>query len=103
LVAGVWLGYDDLRSLGKGESGSKAALPVWIALMKQALAGKPVMSFQVPGGVVRLAIDPASGKLAYQGMPNALDEYFLEGTEPTETSSPPDVLDSDEFLMNQFQ
>lgn len=103
LVAGVWLGYDDLRSLGKGESGSKAALPVWIALMKQALASKPVMSFPVPDGVVRLAIDPESGKLAYPGMANALEEYFLDGTEPTETSSPPDVLDSDEFLMNQFQ
>jgi penicillin-binding protein 1A len=103
LVAGVWVGYDDLRSLGKGESGSKAALPIWIALLKQALAGKAVVDFPVPGGLVRLPIDRETGKLAYEGMPNPIDEYFLEGTQPTETATPPDVLDSDEFLMNQFQ
>jgi penicillin-binding protein 1A len=46
LTAGVWLGYDDKQvSLGKKETGAKAALPIWIGFMKAALEGKPVEDF----------------------------------------------------------
>ena len=46
LTAGVWVGFDDKQvSLGKGETGARAALPVWLSFMQGALAGKPVEDF----------------------------------------------------------
>ncbi|HET8934127.1 MAG TPA: PBP1A family penicillin-binding protein [Polyangiales bacterium] len=102
LVAGVWVGFDDLRPLGKKESGAHAALPIWIDIMKAALAGRPAVEFPMPAGLVSARIDPKSGKLAYDNQPDAIDELFLEGTEPTEVATPPDVLDSGSFMMEQL-
>lgn len=46
LVAGFWIGYPgEKRSLGEGETGSQAALPVWISFMKYYLKGKPIEKF----------------------------------------------------------
>jgi penicillin-binding protein 1A len=57
-VAVVWLGYDEPRSLGDRESGGGLALPVWIAYMRQALAGVPVPPTPVaPEGVQRAGGD----------------------------------------------
>ncbi len=101
LVAGVWVGYDDLRSLGKGESGANTALPIWIEIMKQALKDRPPVDFPIPKGVVSAKIDPKTGKLAYEGQTNAIDEVFVEGTAPTEVATPADVVDTGTFLMEQ--
>jgi penicillin-binding protein 1A len=47
LTAGVWVGNDDKRiSLGKKETGARAALPIWLEFMQQALQGSPVEEFQ---------------------------------------------------------
>ena len=46
LSAGVWIGYDEKKSLGPKETGALAALPIWIDFMKSALAGKDVGEFQ---------------------------------------------------------
>src|SRR6266404_70846 len=52
LTAGVWVGYDDKQiSLGKKETGARAALPIWLEFMQNGLAGSPVLDFQ---GVVPL-------------------------------------------------
>jgi penicillin-binding protein 1A len=40
ITCGVWVGYDDRQSLGEKETGAKAALPIWMAVMRQAIAGK---------------------------------------------------------------
>ncbi|MFK7987091.1 MAG: penicillin-binding protein 1A [Sandaracinaceae bacterium] len=102
LVAGVWVGYDDRRPLGRRESGARSALPIWIEMMQAANEGRPRTDFPVPSGVVTARIDPATGRLAYEGQEDAMDEVFLEGTEPTEVATPPDVLDPDSFLMEQL-
>jgi penicillin-binding protein 1A len=102
LVAGVWIGYDDLRGLGPRESGANSALPVWMEFMKVALKDTPAVDFPVPAGVEIAKIDPKSGKLAYDGQSDAIDEVFLEGTVPTETANPPDVLDTEDFMMQQL-
>lgn len=102
VVAGVWIGFDDRRSLGRRESGTRSALPVWIDVMRAALEDAPVTDFPVPSGIVTAKIDPESGLLATEGAPNAVDEVFLEGTAPTEVARPPDVADPDTFLMEQF-
>jgi len=44
----VWTGYDNRKSLGKGKTGARAALPIWIGIMKRILADKPVKKFPIP-------------------------------------------------------
>jgi penicillin-binding protein 1A len=102
LVCGVWVGFDDLRPLGRRESGGHTALPIWVEIMKSALAGRPAVEFPMPAGLVSARIDPKSGKLAYDNQQDAIDELFLEGTEPTEVATPPDVLDTGSFMMEQL-
>lgn len=102
IVAGVWVGFDDQRSLGKRETGTKTALPVWIDVMEAADKGPKDTDFAMPSGVVTARIDPASGLLAYEGQENAIDEVFLTGTAPFQTARPPDVADPNLFLMEQF-
>jgi penicillin-binding protein 1A len=104
IVAGVWVGYDDHRPLGRGESGAKAALPVWMDVIKTMSEGHPPSEFPVPPGVEHVRIDRKTGLRAYEGTPDAdaLDEVFLEGTAPTETALPPDMLDSDSFVLEQL-
>ncbi|CAN5922041.1 PBP1A family penicillin-binding protein [soil metagenome] len=85
----VWVGYDDNKPLGSGETGASTALPAWIALMKAAHENKPRAEFPRPPGVVTVAIDPRTGKRAASGE-GAIDEVFLESTEPTEVTEPKD-------------
>ncbi len=101
IVAGVWVGFDDLRPLGRGESGANSALPIWMDVARAALKDAPVVDFPVPAGVEIAKIDPKTGKLAYDGQEDAIDEVFLEGTVPTEIANPPDVLDTGSFMMEQ--
>lgn len=62
LMAGVWIGYDDHNlSLGKGETGGRAACPIWLRFMEQALKDKPIQAFKIPSGVVLAKMDPNSG------------------------------------------
>lgn len=102
IVAGVWVGFDDHRALGRRESGGGSALPIWVDVMQAALAGKPKVDFPEPSDIEHALIDPLSGNLAYDGQENAMDEVFLPGTVPTEQANPPEVLDSDTFLMEQL-
>jgi penicillin-binding protein 1A len=68
LVAVAWMGYDDPRSLGVGESGGGLALPIWIDYMRQALAGVPVkLPGDPPDGVVRVGGDWAYSEWADGG------------------------------------
>ncbi|QXE89837.1 penicillin-binding protein 1A [Geomonas subterranea] len=89
LVAGVWVGYDQERSLGSGGSGGQAAAPIWTEFMQRALAGVPVKSFPTPGNVTFALIDPRNGHLAKEGTPGAVQECFVSGTEPTSYGSDP--------------
>jgi penicillin-binding protein 1B len=83
LLTAVWVGFDDNKPIGL--SGSQAALPIWTAFMKRALAGRPSESFPVPGGVVFADIDKDTGQLATPACPRVFREAFLAGGEPTET------------------
>ncbi|MCB9479910.1 MAG: transglycosylase domain-containing protein [Deltaproteobacteria bacterium] len=103
LLAGVWVGNDaGAKSLGHGETGSAAALPIWIDYMKAALADAPNRPFPVPPGVETVMIDPATGLRAYEGQPDAVSEYFLAGTAPVQTAPSPDAPDPDAFEMMDF-
>jgi len=82
LVAAVWVGFDQDRSLGAGEEGAHAALPSWIYFMQDALAGTARHPAPVPDGVVTVRIAPDTGLLAGADNPNAIMEKFIEGNLP---------------------
>ncbi|HET7932240.1 MAG TPA: penicillin-binding transpeptidase domain-containing protein, partial [Rhodanobacteraceae bacterium] len=76
LVATVWVGFDDYRSLGRGEFGAKTALPIWMAFMGPALAGKPEARLPKPPGIVTATIDATTGLPALPGDTNVMSEMF---------------------------
>ncbi len=88
LAAGVWVGYDLPRSLGSGEAGSRAALPIWIDFMKEALKGIPPSDFPVAEGIDLVEVDPATGLLAGPECADRVVEAFVSGTAPLEKCSP---------------
>ena len=85
VVAIAWVGFDNPRPLGNKETGSRAALPMWISYMKSALKGVGEKPLEQPKGIVSVRIDPKTGKLANARTTDAIFEYFLEDQVPTET------------------
>ena len=83
LLCVVWVGFDDNRAVGL--TGSQAALPIWTAFMKRALAGHANVPFgDAPEGIVFVDIDRDTGKLAGPNCPRIYRESFLIGTEPVD-------------------
>jgi penicillin-binding protein 1A len=86
LVAGVWLGFDQPRTILPNASGGRLAAPVWADVMSAAYADRPAPAPWTPPaqGIVQARIDPATGLLATGDCPEdaVRDEYFLTGTEP---------------------
>jgi penicillin-binding protein 1A len=92
LVAAVWVGFDEPATLGRGEYGGRAALPIWINYMSTALQGVPEQQMPQPPGIVTARINSTNGKLARPGDANAIFEYFIEGTVPeADTEQPMDM------------
>ena len=82
VVTGVWVGLDDHGTLGDKETGARAALPIWIDFMEQALRNRPYDHFDLPEGVVHVDMDAESGLLASEDCPNKVTALFKDGTEP---------------------
>jgi penicillin-binding protein 1B len=83
LVAVVWVGFDEPRSLGL--AASAVALPVWGRFLRDATGGQVRGAFLRPPDVEEIEIDPTSGAVALAGCPERRLEYFLPGTEPSTT------------------
>jgi penicillin-binding protein 1A len=75
-ITSAWVGFDDFSSLGEGEFGAKAALPMWMEFMKTALEGVPDTQMMQPTGVTTARINPSNGLLTSAGDPNAIMEVF---------------------------
>ena len=82
LVTTVWVGFDNPATLGWGEYGGRAALPIWIDYMGKALDGVPERHPPQPPGVVSVRIDPESGLRARPDNDDAIFEYFREDNVP---------------------
>jgi penicillin-binding protein 1A len=102
VAATAWLGFDTPRSLGGGETGAGAALPIWVDYMREALAGLPEHPLPQPAGVVTVRIDPETGLSAAPGNANAVFETFYSenvpspaetGPAPTNTTNPSSVTE----------
>jgi penicillin-binding protein 1A len=89
LLAGLWMGFDEKRSLGKGETGGRVAAPVWERFMERALEDQPILDFPVPAGISFVLINPHTGQRALPGDGGAFLECFRRGTEPTVVSAQP--------------
>jgi len=103
LVTGVWVGFDQGRSLGSQEVGGRAAAPIWLYCMEKALAGMPVEKFSVPDGIVFSrrgewgAPEPyINGTAPPDSIPVTKEESAEENTEEsaaTEEKKPDEELD----------
>lgn len=85
LVAGVFIGYDEPKSLGGKETGGSLAVPVFKEFMEKALKDTPPVPFRIPPGVRMVQVNANNGTPTYPGDPNAIWEPFLSGTEPNNT------------------
>ncbi|MBY3788341.1 PBP1A family penicillin-binding protein [Photobacterium carnosum] len=101
IVATTWVGFDNHRhtlgrtsfnkNLGKnqvagGEYGGNAAQPTWINFMRVALKNTPEQPLQIPADIVKVRIDRATGKLSDHDGSSSMYEYFIKGTEPTQSA-----------------
>ena len=82
IAAGVWVGLDPGGTMGDKETGSRAALPVWMDFMAEALVDEPQRYFDLPDNVVKLRLNPDSGKRAAEGTKSTVTALFKKGTEP---------------------
>jgi penicillin-binding protein 1A len=82
IATGVWVGQDAFVTIGKRETGAKAALPIWIEFMTKALDRKPLQYFDISDDLVNVRMNPFTGLLASDDSPGAVTALFKKGTEP---------------------
>lgn len=87
LALGVWVGYDTPKSLGSGETGARAALPIWKQFAEKQFEGTPIEGFSVPEGIEFVQVDSKSGLLPGAVSSKVITEAFVEGTAPTQVTS----------------
>ncbi len=83
IVAGFWFGYDTPRSMGQGANGGRFAAPAWADFYRTGWKERSE-GWKAPEGIVRVEIDPETGKLAGEWCPTRRREWFKAGSEPTQ-------------------
>lgn len=78
IVTGVWVGRDDYEPLGVNETGSRAAIPIWLQFMKHVLRDTPILNFPVSRDVVFTKINPETGDKANFADPGSRFEVFMD-------------------------
>jgi penicillin-binding protein 1A len=101
-VVGVWIGYDQPRTLGGREQGGVTAVPVFVSLVKTMKL--PAKKFAPPPGVTSAVIDKTTGLLAADGAPadSKLTEVFIKGTEPKDTAPLPGEQTTNTFVTSEY-
>lgn len=99
----AWVGFDNPRPLGDKETGARAALPMWVDYMRDALQGVEEKPLEQPPGMVSVRIDPKTGKLANPTTQGAIFEYFLADQVPTEQTESfgNNVIGADNTVVNK--
>ena len=88
MVTGVWVGKDREVMMGKNETGSRAAAPIWLKYMKDAVSRGSKTPITPPKNIIYVKIDRKSGKLATPDSRDTVFETFREGSQPTEYAEP---------------
>ena len=73
----VWVGFDDPKTMGRGEAGSSAALPIWVDYMQTGLSGIPEDTHPVPLYIDPGYINRTTGQRTVETDPTAMREYFV--------------------------
>jgi penicillin-binding protein 1A len=84
LLTGVWVGFDDKTSLGINETGARAALPIWISFMDQALKSTSVETLKPPKGITLIKVNIETGLPSDKDSPETIMEAFVDGSIPWE-------------------
>ena len=87
-VAVAWVGFDDFSPLGNRETGGVTALPMWVEFMRTALKGAPENPLEVPEGIAKAFIDPATGKLTPETNKAGIWEFFQTELTPKSSAAP---------------
>ncbi|MDG2312953.1 MAG: penicillin-binding protein 1A, partial [Alphaproteobacteria bacterium] len=82
LAVGVYVGFDNPKPLGYGETGSSVSAPIFRDFMKAALEGRSAIPFRVPPGIRLVRVNAATGVVAKRGDKSSFLEAFKPGTEP---------------------
>jgi penicillin-binding protein 1A len=83
LTVGVWVGHDEKKPLGYGEDGARAALPVWIDVMRAHIEARQERpEFSPPGNIVFVSVDRQTGGVIDSSTPGGITEAFIAGTQP---------------------
>ena len=88
LVASVFIGFDEPKTLGTKETGASLAVPVFKEFMETALKDQPGIPFRIPPGVRLVKVNPETGLLSAPGDKLSIWEAFLPGTEPVAGQTP---------------
>lgn len=99
VVTSAWVGFDDLKPLGVRDTGGRAALPMWISYMKDALEGVAEKVLPVPENIITIRIDPDTGKRVSANFPGAIFETFRIQYAPEENISTATQTDQQENLL----
>ncbi|MEO0071018.1 MAG: PBP1A family penicillin-binding protein [candidate division WOR-3 bacterium] len=83
ITCGIWIGYDQKKTIFRGATGGGVVAPVWGEFMKQVVPDTFSATFPLPPDIVTVAICEESGKLATGQCPRTRYEVFIKGTEPT--------------------
>ena len=98
IVTGAWVGYDQPASMGYGQAGGDAALPIWIDYMKVALEKQPPGRYKVPSDIVFASVDPKTGMLANEQAEVRIRLPFKRGEAPVRAAPPPGQVGVEDFL-----
>ena len=83
ITVGVWVGYDEKKTLGNNEQGARVALPIWINFMKAYIGNRQTPpGFIPPGNIVFTSVVPKTGEVAEPWARGVIQEAFIAGTEP---------------------
>ena len=103
MAVGVWVGFDDEKSLGHGETGARSALPIWLDFMQKAHLDMEKEDFEIPEGIVWTHIDNKTGKWVSSVSTDIVQQAFIEGTQPQEEEESPDeTIEDQKFLREDF-
>ncbi len=101
LACGVYVGYDDPKTLGKGEGGSSTAAPIFADFMAAYHKDLPEDGFIKPDSVVQIDVDAETGLLPSSDK-NTRTEYYLAGTQPVERAPIPEETNAQNWMMRQI-
>jgi penicillin-binding protein 1A len=97
LAVGVFVGFDEPRTLGAHETGATAASPIFANFMREALGSKPAAPFRIPPGIKLVRVNHTTGLLPRPGDTDVILEAFKPDTIPTGVSK---VLGAGDFMID---